>query len=849
MKKLLLIFLLIHVFLIQAPSIPNRTDSLISQISLTPSHEKPVLLNQIAESYLPQKPDKCLIYAKKAISSADQNNNEEQKAVAYKNMGAAYYDLYQFDDALKMYDKAIKIFGRTGKDRQEADILIKIGKTLTEKNNYQQAQESYSRAFVIYKTISDESGMAMVQNSLGTMAWKQGNFPLALKNFQLSLQIRKKLNNTSDIAAAYTNVALAFKELLKFDSAVWYSQKALELRQKLNNPVNVANALQDFGNVYWAKQDWERSLEYYFRSIKIRYETGNKAEIANSYLNIGNLYTKLENTEKAREYYQLALEFYKNSNDSRKLANTLTALGNLEYNNKNFEEAFSHYNLALKYRKEIGEKKDIAATYHNLGRVLGDLNQVSKALDHLNQALTIRLQISDVNGEITTRNELGNLYEKAGNATQAQANFETAIRLAKKFGNSYYISLCGRKLAEGYMNQGRKQGVPELLKTSLDEAKKINHPELQKTVYLALYEYHKKNRDFEKALENYLQFSAIDSSQKSIQNTLTMMSLHKNLELEKKNNELKNIESEVVMLRQKEDLQSMRLKQQKYLLVFLLLFLVLAGISVLLFYNRYKIRKQHSKILEQQYALIEATNAQLRKSQEEMTLLNATKDKYFAVIAHDIKNPLSSLLNLSQVIIEKADTMDNKQLLEFNKMIHQSAENLYNLLENLLFWARNNTQKLRFNPVPMKLLPVANSIVLLNKLTATHKNISIENKIEEDIEVYADLQMLTSIIRNLVSNALKFTPENGIITLSAKDKYHTIEISVEDTGVGINPDDLDKLFRLEANFTTQGTSNEPGTGLGLILVKEFVEKNKGKITVHSEPGKGSKFTFTLPSTR
>ena len=380
-----------------------------------------------------------------------------------------------------------------------------------------------------------------------------------------------------------------------------------------------------------------------------------------------------------------------------------------------------------------------------------------------------------------------------------------------------------------------------------DSVQKLNNPELHKRAHFAMYEYYNKVKDYEKALNNYLSYNEIDDNQQKSQTTQKILSINQNLELEKKNNKIKNIEDEVKLLQQNKDIQDLRIRQQKYLLVFLLIAMFLAVVAVALYYSRYKIKKKHNKMLEQQYSIIEEANERLKKNETELVKLNATKDRYFMVIAHDIKNPLSSLLNLSQLIIEKFETLKSEEIQDFNKMIHESATNLYNLLENLLSWARSNTNRIRFYPLPMKLLPVVHNIVLLNKLSASNKKIELKNEVPEDIEVYADLQMLTLIMRNLVSNALKFTPEGGSVTITAIDKYSTIEISVIDTGLGISTNDAEKLFKVETHFTTPGTGNESGTGLGLILVKEFVEKNKGKLSFSSEPGKGSTFTFTLPT--
>jgi signal transduction histidine kinase/uncharacterized protein HemY len=825
----------------------KSSDSLLIRLDRAKVEEKASLLNQVAQSYIPDDPDKCLLYARKALNLANKLKDMVQVALAYQNMGVAYYKQYKFDESLSAYGKAQVLFQKYSNNQLLAALYIKKGLVYSEKNSYKDAQKSFSDAFELYRKLKDLPGMANAQNSQGSLALKQMDLEAALKFYVQSLKIREPLHNPSDVAASYSNVALVFRKMDKADSALFYYQKALEIRQKINNPALEANTLNDIGNVYWDNQNWEKAIEFYFRSIKIRYETGNKAEIANSYQNLGLLYSNLGSYEKAKEYYELALAIYNENNDQRKLASLLISLGNIEKDNQHFEEALTDYKRALAYRKNIGEKKDIAASLNNLGVIYGELSQPAQAISNFNEALKIRKEMNDVNGEIVTYNDMGNFYEKSGNTGKTKASFEEAYQLAVKTHNNYYISLCARKIAEQLISSNQLDKVLGLLTIAHDSVQELNNPELHKRAHYAMYEYYLKVKDYEKALENYQTYNDIDDSQQKAQTTQKILSINQNLELEKKNNEIRNFEDEVKLLRQNQDIQELQLTKQKYLLVFLFIAVIFAGITIALFYSRYKIKKKHNKMLEQQYTIIEEANERLKRNEADLVKVNATKDRFFMVIAHDIKNPLSSLLNLSQLIIEKFETLKSEDLQSFNKMVHESANNLYNLLENLLTWARSNTNRLRFNPLPMKLLPVVHNIVLLNKLSASNKNIELKDEVPEDIEVYADLQMLTLIIRNLISNALKFTPEGGSVTIKAVDKYSMIEISVIDTGLGISTNNAEKLFKIETHFTTQGTGNESGTGLGLILVKEFVEKNKGKISFSSEPGKGSIFTFTLPT--
>ncbi len=236
---------------------------------------------------------------------------------------------------------------------------------------------------------------------------------------------------------------------------------------------------------------------------------------------------------------------------------------------------------------------------------------------------------------------------------------------------------------------------------------------------------------------------------------------------------------------------------------------------------------------------------QLQKYSEELQELNATKDKFFSIIAHDLKTPFNSILGLSEIMKDEAKHLDIATIEEYAGMIYSTSKNTFRLLENLLDWARIQQSRMTFNPGPILLKKLVGEAVELMIEKANSKQIAIINFIPENLIVVADEDMLKTIFRNLVSNALKFTSANGKVEIKAVSTAHSIEISVKDTGTGIKQEDIGKLFKIDSNFSKRGTENEKGTGLGLMLCKEFVEKHGGKIWVESEEGKGSKFCFSL----
>ncbi|HEY5534932.1 MAG TPA: PAS domain S-box protein [Ignavibacteria bacterium] len=237
---------------------------------------------------------------------------------------------------------------------------------------------------------------------------------------------------------------------------------------------------------------------------------------------------------------------------------------------------------------------------------------------------------------------------------------------------------------------------------------------------------------------------------------------------------------------------------------------------------------------------------QMKKYTAELKELNATKDKFFSIIAHDLRNPLHGILAFAKMLSTEYHTLSRLDIQHSAEIIHRVASEAHSLLENLLEWAQSQTGKIPFHPEKLYLNYIINKQIEICKPSAIKKNISFNFEAGDDIMIYTDENMIKTILRNLISNAIKFTNINGSVIVKAVRKDGYAEISVIDNGIGIPSRDLPKLFNLENHYTVKGTENEPGTGLGLILCKEFVEKNGGEIKVSSEENKGSNFTFTIP---
>lgn len=268
--------------------------------------------------------------------------------------------------------------------------------------------------------------------------------------------------------------------------------------------------------------------------------------------------------------------------------------------------------------------------------------------------------------------------------------------------------------------------------------------------------------------------------------------------------------------------------------------------------NSDKLAKEKSELMQrareltlEQELRIKAENALYIKN-EELEELNATKDKFFSIIAHDLRNPISAFRNVIDTFSNYYDKMDEESVLKNIKILDNQSTNIIRLLENLLQWGKTQMNSVDFIPYEIEISTLVDSIITMIKSNADEKNIHISNRIPNKIVAECDENLIAFVLRNLISNAIKFTPRGGRVLIKGEEFGQHIKITVSDSGIGIRQEDLNKLFKIDIHYTTSGTEKEQGTGLGLILCKEFIDLHSGSITVDSEYGKGSDFHIILP---
>jgi len=262
--------------------------------------------------------------------------------------------------------------------------------------------------------------------------------------------------------------------------------------------------------------------------------------------------------------------------------------------------------------------------------------------------------------------------------------------------------------------------------------------------------------------------------------------------------------------------------------------------------NNDNVLDENLSFIEQNAKDLVFLSNKLAESEEKLQQLNASKDRFFSIISHDLKNSFFSVIGLSKFLADPDNDDSEDKKLETAQMLHDSATNLYDFLENLLAWARMQRGEIEFEPEELQLDRIAAEVFYLFDPDAIQHGIKLTNNVHGNIMVHCDQNMVKTILRNFVSNALNFTNENGSVTIDAQVDDEKVTISVTDTGIGIKEENAKKLFRIDEKYIRTNVNGKRGTGLGLILCKEFAEIHEGEIWIESEFGKGSKFCFTLP---
>lgn len=815
-----------------------QTNSLLKITLHRGNKLKPEELNATAKSYLPDHPRNCLDYGEKAYTLAIEQKRPSEIAKALNNMGAAYYNLGRYDSAMMFYQKALSY----EKNKNDiANTLNNVALVYADKGKYDQSLEMHNQALAIFRKVNNADGEANTLNYIGNIGFNTGKYKDAIEQYEKSCKIREKIKSP-ELVNSINNIGNCYKAMKSNDQALSFYKKGLENSRKLNNKKLMATTLNLIGNLYWSTDKYDNAMEYYLESLALRREQNDIQGIANSFNNIGNIYNKLGNYPKALEYFGQSLQIYQKKGDNKKIASLLNLVGNAYMNLSDYKSALSFYLSALKLRKQKGDRREQIVSLNHIGTAFDNLHQNEQALGYYMLALEMSEGLKDSALIISVTNNLGNLYSNSGNYPKALNYFKHTLSLSKSTGDKYNLALSSRKIGEILLKKANYKEAKKLFDESLKIGQAINNEELVKKAFFDLYQYNDQLHNYASALNYYRLFVQKNESMLNKHNSETILEKQMNFEIESKEREIEKIEKSQ---RQEEKIQSLALEKQIVFRNSVILLTLLAFVFGFFIYRQNLFKKKTTTLLQEKYRLIGAANTKLKQDEIELQSLVETKDKFMSVIAHDIKNPLSGILGITEILAKQCENLKPATIKEYCNLIFESSKNLFELLENLLNWSKSQMGNNRFAPANMNLSYLIKEDIELFKQNAENKGIQFEVMLPEKAEVFADKEMISSVIRNLISNAIKFSFPDNTIKISCKQESDQTEVTVADQGKELTKEELQDLFRNNRHLTQKGTNNEKGSGLGLLLCKEFIEKHQGKIWAENGLNQETIFKFVL----
>lgn len=618
------------------------------------------------------------------------------------------------------------------------------------------------------------------------------------------------------------------------DRALSEANLRLEQAREIGDVKQEAKAMRALGLIHFTRlHDYDRAMDLFIRSLSIEDSLNLESGRVLTLVAIAKVFEVVGDYHKSAQLLEQGLHLNEDERNINTVALILNNLGKVNASRGRVKEAFSNYEEVLKYRQDISKHFEAEALY-NLGQLYTMQGKYPQGLENQKRALALARMEKDRYREALYLNDIGEIYGLMKNDEKSLANHLVALEIRQALGDK-------RGMAESYNHLGwlyygqkdtRKAIGYGLL--ALENGREAQAREqIFKTCELLSQSY-KDQEDYKNAL-TYKELSL--AMHEFIQNEnqeRQLLETQNRYVIGKKETQIENLEA-VRAEREKELAAHERFKNVLTLLVGLV-FVIAVLIFVL-----YLVKRRSNRILQSAKDEIQQHNLKLQE-------LNQTKDKFFSIISHDLKGPLNSLTSFSHLLIEHTENLSREEIQTLARDLDKSVKNLFALLENLLEWSRSQTGNIDFTPEVFDLAEVLESNQALLQSQANVKRISISVDTTGPCHVHLHKQSITTVVRNLISNAIKFTKEGGQIRLGLKTAGNRLDVFVADNGVGIRPEVIDKLFRLDVKHSSQGTAKEKGTGLGLILCKEFIEKNGGKIRVQSEPDKGSVFTFSFPLT-
>jgi signal transduction histidine kinase len=654
----------------------------------------------------------------------------------------------------------------------------------------------------------------------------------------LEAELSKRQHDTVRVSLL-TSLANSYI-FINFSKSLAYAREAVTIADKINNDRLKLLANRSLGLTYSLGGDYSSALVHEMNALQIAIGMRDSTQIGLSHSNIGNCYHEMGVYDEAYYYLTRAFSLLKSGavsqEDSILMNIVLHNVGRVFKELGQYETAMQHLELSQSRSVELGDREGKPYSLDEIGDVMLRMGRYDSALLYLQEALIeirnlIREDPETLVKELQTKTliKIAGAYALAGEYDKALAYYDSTYRLHTVTNSQFGKAEVELGRGTLFLKSGDYTKAENYIYDALSIAKAINARILEIKCYHQLALLWELKGDYKQSLAYYKQHKAISDSLFSIEMQQKLFRDQVRFATESKDDQIQ-------ALTRLEEFRKSEIKKQELIRNILVVIVALVVILLFTVYRSGQRRKRINKLLLQH-------QEEIKKRSIELEQLNQVKDKFFSIISHDLRSPINALAGVLDLIDKGA--IESHELPAALKELRSRFMHTRTLLNNLLDWTLVQMDKINLKPTRINLkLLVDENIELMSSVQS--KQIHFTNSISPDTFALADNNTVNLVIRNLLGNAMKFTNDGGSITVSAEEKQHEWVIAVADNGIGMKPEVVEMLFDKINPYSSRGTANEKGTGLGLILVKEFIEKNNGRVWVKSAEGEGSTFWFTLP---
>ncbi len=649
-------------------------------------------------------------------------------------------------------------------------------------------------------------GQATWLNLSGNYNWFTGNRDSSMVNYRKTLSLQSE-DMLKYHAAAAVNLGTLHNQRGESDSTRYYLDMATEQFRELGDEAGLAHVNSTLSVFYNHRNNYELALRHRIESIT----------------------------------------YYESVQDTFSLVHASNSMGNIYRLLEEYPKAIDHYLMGLELSKDFPHRGIVASLYNNLTALyLNDIFDLDKVVYYAEKGIEAAYESDSQDILFALYTNLGTAYRISGNYDQAMIYFEKNREYLSPSTNRFYV--LGAKVEEGRLlfDIGQRDQARQLFTQAAEMGEEMGALSWEQKARIGLFRLDSLQGHYLSAIGHMHEINRLRDSIWQKERADRRAELDIIYETDKRN-------AEKIMLLEASELKDQIIGNQRTMV-----FLSFAAIGLFLFLmislwiSRTKI-KQKNKLLEDLHQTISNKQLKITRQNEllneqtnELVKLNQTKDKFISIIAHDLRGPFNALLGLLDVLSNEFHSMNDQKKQDIIQSLNKTSQNTYDLLVNLLEWSNVQKQQIENKPQQIRIREKAEEALIMLDFSVKNKKHAVENQIPDELMALADPQLLTSVFINLINNAIKFTPVGGKISLFGRTQGNQLMVCVADNGIGIPQSSVNQLFDLGESFTRSGTEKELGTGLGLIIVKEFVTIMGGDVHVKSEEGKGSEFCFSLP---